>query len=377
MPGDERMAERWARLRDHMKGEGVAAAVLAENGRTRYLTGYQRYYSASYLPSVHAAVITLDAGPVLLLPRHILPSAAECVAERSIEFPLGEDERIEMLARLLGELGVADGRIGIEFDFLHHGFAAKLGRRLPEAELVDVFPLIARVMAVKFADEIELIRVSARISEIGLEAAIAAIREGATEIEVGARSSTAMLDAGAEFINHMAVRSGPHSVSLFPLVTSRVIQKGECVQLDIGCVYEGYVSDINRTVVVGPPSAEQRDLLRVGQEMLEAGIAAVHPGATAEKVWRACQDVAERTGMAERVTIPFTGHGLGLGLHEEPYIAPGLETILEENMVIALEPGVYAAGIGGSRPEDTVRVTATGSEVLNDFPRDHDMLGDR
>jgi Xaa-Pro aminopeptidase len=115
--------------------------------------------------------------------------------------------------------------------------------------------------------------------------------------------------------------------------------------------------------------------MHVGQEMLERGIAAVRLGAKASDVWRASFEVAERAGMADRVTIPFSGHGIGVGLHEEPYVTPSSPTVLEENMVFALEPGVYAPGVGGSRPEDMLLVTATGCEVLTHYPRDYDLLG--
>jgi Xaa-Pro aminopeptidase len=184
-----------------------------------------------------------------------------------------------------------------------------------------------------------------------------------------------MLDAGAEFINHMCVRSGPHAVGLFPVPTPRPFQPGDCVQIDVGCVHRGYVSDINRTAVIGAPTEAQRALMHVGQEMLERGIAAVRLGAKASDVWRASFEVAERAGMADRVTIPFSGHGIGVGLHEEPYVTPSSPTVLEENMVFALEPGVYAPGVGGSRPEDMLLVTATGCEVLTHYPRDYDLLG--
>lgn len=365
---------KWARLRDHMRREGTAALVLSENGRSRYVSGYQRYYVGTYLPFVHAVVMTLEAGPVLLLPGHIMRSAEECIAERVVEFPLDQEGKVETLARVLEEVDVARGRVGLEFDFVQHGFLPPLIRRLREAEIVDASPLMSQVTAVKFPEEIQIIREAARMAERGIAAAIEASREGATELQVAARSSAAMLEAGAEFINHMCVRSGPHAVGLFPVPTPRVLQKGDCVQIDIGCVHQGYVSDINRTAVVGPATEEQCALMRVGQEMLERGIAAVRPGTPASAVWRASFDVAERSGMADRVTIPFSGHGIGIGLHEEPYITPGSKTVLEENMVFALEPGVYAPGIGGSRPEDMVLVTATGCEVLTHYPRDFTAL---
>ena len=377
MRGDSLLERKWARLRDHMRREAVTAVVLAENGRTRYVSGYQRYYLGTYLPFVHAAVMTQDAGPALLLPRHIMRSAEECVAERVVEFPLDQDGKIETLAALLEGLGVARGRVGLEFDFVQHGFLVPLMRRLREAELVDASPLMSQVTAVKFPEEVQLIRESARMVERGIAAAIEACRAGVTEIEAAARSSAAMLHAGAEFINHMCVRSGPHAIGLFPVPTPRPFQSGDCVQIDVGCVHQGYVSDINRTAVIGTPTEAQRALMRVGQEMLERGIAAVRPGAKASDVWRASFEVAERAGMVDRITIPFSGHGIGLGLHEEPYVTPHSTTVLEENMVFALEPGVYATGVGGSRPEDMLLVTATGCEVLTHYPRDRDLLNGR
>jgi Xaa-Pro aminopeptidase len=374
MQADDLYQRKWARLRDQMRSAGVTALVLSENGRTRYVSGYQRYYTGTYLPFVHAVVMTMDAGPVLLLPRHILRSAEECVAERFVEFPLDQEGKIETLAGLLETLGVARGRIAVEFNFVPYGHCISLLRRLREAEIVDAAPLVNRVTAVKFPEEVQVIREAAHMVEFGITAAVEASREGATELGVAAHASAAMLYAGAEFINHMCVRSGPHAVGLFPVPTPRVLRQGDCVQIDIGCIHRGYVSDINRTVVVGTPTDEQRALMRVGQEMLERGIAAVRPGATGARVWRASFEVAERVGMAERVTIPFSGHGIGLGLHEEPYIGPNSLTVLKENMVFALEPGVYAPGVGGSRPEDMLVVTAAGCEVMTHFPRDYDLL---
>ncbi|MBI3967797.1 MAG: aminopeptidase P family N-terminal domain-containing protein, partial [Chloroflexi bacterium] len=189
-----------ARVRDEMRRRGVAAVVLAENGRTRYVSGYQRYYTATYLPFVHLAVVTLDAGPVLLLPRHIMGAADANQAERVLEFPLSQEGKIDTLVELLRELGAAGSRIAIELDFVQYGFLAPLRERLPGAEIVDAAPLMNQVTAIKFPEEIELIRESARIVDLGIGAAIEVIRESATELEVGARSSAAMLEAGAEFI---------------------------------------------------------------------------------------------------------------------------------------------------------------------------------
>ncbi len=364
------------RVRDAMRQADIAGLVLCENGRTRYLTGYQRYHSATQLAPAHAVVMTLDHGPILMVPRHIVPAAENCAAERVIEYPQSQADKVATLAELLTTLGLADERLGIEFEFMPHGFAAALGRRLPKVRLVDASPVMRAVTGIKFAEEIAILREAARIADLGVAAAIEAAREGASEIEVGARSSASMLDAGAEFVNHMTIRSGPHAAALFPLLTSRRLTKGDCVQIDLGCVYQGYVSDTNRSIVIGPPTPEQRTLMGVGQGMLEAGLATVRAGIEAAHLWRVCRDVAAARDLSQWMAIPFVGHGIGLSLHEPPLIAPESPDVLAEDMVLALEPGLFVPGIGASRPEDMLRVTADGCELLTHHPRDHDMLAE-
>jgi Xaa-Pro aminopeptidase len=99
----------------------------------------------------------------------------------------------------------------------------------------------------------------------------------------------------------------------------------------------------------------------------------VAPGVLASAIWRAAVDVADHAGMKDRVILPFVGHGIGLSLHELPFINAAASTVLEEGMVFALEPGVYAQGVGCSRPEDMILVTATGAKLLTQYPRDHDL----
>jgi Xaa-Pro aminopeptidase len=373
MKADALTTKKLKRIRDEMRRRDVAALLLCENGRTRYVTGYQRYFTATYLAPVHAVLVTHDADPVLFLPRHVMPAQVEFFSGQVLVFPFSDEARCDLLQKTLRELKV-EGPIAVELDFLPYDFVTLLKHKLGKTPVVDGAPLINAVTAVKFDEELKILRETARIADAGIAAAIESIREGATEIEVGARSSGRMLDEGAEFINHMTVRSGPHSTGCFPLLTSRKFQKGECVQLDIGCCLRGYISDTNRTVVIGAPTPEQRRLLRVGQDMLEAGTAAVRAGIKVSEIWDAVYGVADRAGMSQFITIPFAGHGVGIGLHELPYIVPNSKTILEKNMVMALEPGVYADGIGGSRPEDMLVVTDKGCEVLTHHPRDYDML---
>jgi Xaa-Pro aminopeptidase len=356
-----------------MRERNVAALIVSENARTRYLTGYQRYFTATHVPPVHAVLLTLHDGPILLVPRHIGLASGDHHAERLILLDFGEAARIDAIGRIIRDLGAARETIAVEMGFLSHAFLEKLKAHLPAATITDADPVLQAATAAKFPDEIVLLRESARIVDIGVAAAVAACRAGVTELDVAAEASAVMLRSGAEFINHMTIRSGPHAYANYPFPTARRLETGDCVQIDIGCVYGGYVSDTNRTKIVGRASTEQMELLDVGQRMLEAGIASVAPGIAASAVWRAAFDVADKAGMKDRVILPFVGHGIGLGLHELPFFNAAATTVLQEGMVVALEPGVYAPAIGCSRPEDMLLVTADGAELLTHYPRDHDL----
>ncbi|MCC7047033.1 MAG: aminopeptidase P family protein [Alphaproteobacteria bacterium] len=373
MMGEQSFERRWARLRRFMGAEDIAAVVVSENARTRYLTGYQRYFTATHVPPVHAVVLTLDAGPYLLIPRHIELAAGEYHAALLRHIAFGEAARTDAIGRVLHAAGVTKGKVAIELGFLAHDLTERMKAQFPAFEFVNADPMMRFATATKFPDEIVRLREAARLVDIGVAAAAAACQRGVTELEIAAEASAAMLRNGAEFINHMTVRSGPHAYGNHPIPTARRLEDGDCVQIDIGCVYGGYVSDTNRTKVVGRASKDQLRLMDVGQKMLEAGIAAVAPGAPASTIWHAAVNVAKQAGMLERVILPFVGHGIGLGLHEIPFINEAATTVLEEGMVFAIEPGVYAEGIGCSRPEDMVLVTATGAELLTHFPRDRDL----
>lgn len=369
-----RFDPRLDRVRSAMRDHGAAALIVAENGRTRYLTGYQRYFTGTHVAPVHAVLVTPRSGPFLLMPRHISLRSDEHAAARIVPLAAVDGAMIDSVAALLEETGMSGGPLAVEFDFANHRFLERLAARLGRPTLVDAAAIMRQATAIKFPEEIASIRAAARLVDLGVGAAVEAIRPGVSELDVAAEASAAMLRGGAEFINHMTIRSGPHAAANHPVPTSRIIAEGDCVQIDLGCIHDGYASDINRTVIAGTPSAEQARLLEVGQAMLESGLAAVRPGASAAAVWRATFAVAERAGMADRVIMPYAGHGIGLSLHEQPFVNASADSILEENMVLALEPGVYAPGIGCSRPEDMVLVTAAGHEVLTHYPRDHDLM---
>lgn len=358
------------RVRQFMRAAGVSAMLLAENARTRYVTGYQRYFAASHLSPVHAAIVTLDDDPVLLLPPHILASADQLPGLRANVYPPTPSERIGVLRDLL----YGHDSIALELDFLSFAFVEQLKSALPGSRILDAVRIMRDIVAVKFDEEIVLLRRAAKLVDAGARAAVERIRPGATELEVAAAASQPMLEGGAEFIHHMTIRSGPHAYGLFPFPTERKFEPGDCVQIDLGCMVGGYVGDINRTVVVGKPSAAQQSLFDTAERMLDAAIKSTRAGLSCSEMWNAVTGEAKRAGMESLIKIPFIAHGIGIALQEYPVVDASSTAILEENMVLALEPGLYSPQ-ASSRPEDMVVVTKSGCEVLTRFPRDVDLLG--
>ncbi|TQF68377.1 aminopeptidase P family protein [Rhodococcus spelaei] len=194
------------------------------------------------------------------------------------------------------------------------------------------------------------------------------LRPGRTEAEVAADIGAAIVaegHTGAEFI---IVGSGPHGADPHHEVSDRTIEPGDVVVIDIGGpVAPGYNSDSTRTYSMGEPGPEVAAKFAVLERAQQAAVDAVRPGVTAESVDAAARDVLAAEGLAD-VFVHRTGHGIGLSVHEEPYIVAGNRIDLAEGMAFSIEPGIYFRGDWGARIEDIVVVTADGCEPMNTRP---------
>ncbi|MDQ4115479.1 MAG: Xaa-Pro peptidase family protein [Actinomycetota bacterium] len=197
------------------------------------------------------------------------------------------------------------------------------------------------------------------------------LRPGRTEAQVGADITAAILAEGHAEAAFVIVGSGPNGASPHHDLSDRVIEAGDVVVIDIGGpLPDGYNSDCTRTYAVGgEPPAEVKETYAVLQEAQERAVSAVRPGVTAASVDRAARAPIAEAGHGARF-IHRTGHGIGLDVHEEPYIVDGNELVLEPGMAFSIEPGIYTPGSWGARIEDIVVVTDDGAERLNRNPRD-------
>lgn len=246
--------------------------------------------------------------------------------------------------------------------------------------LRDAFPDIEQALAGPVVRELRMRKDPAEIAE--LRAAGAAIdrvharmgeflRVGRTEAQVGADITAAIVEEGHTGAAFVIVGSGPNGASPHHDVSDRTVESGDLVVIDIGGPLPGgYFSDCTRTYAVGAePPAPVREAYAVLQAAQEAAVAAVRPGVTAEQVDAAARAPITAAGLGERF-VHRTGHGIGLDVHEEPYIVEGNTLALEPGMTFSVEPGVYLDGQWGARIEDIVVVTENGCERLNTRPRD-------
>lgn len=194
------------------------------------------------------------------------------------------------------------------------------------------------------------------------------LRAGRTEREVAADIAAAIVAEGHETVEFVIVGSGPNGADPHHEVSDRVIEDGDVVVVDIGgAVPSGYNSDSTRTYAVGEPSPEAAERIAVLVRAQQAAVDAARPGATASEVDAAARQVLADAGLGDAF-LHRTGHGIGVSVHEEPYIAPGNDLVLREGMAFSIEPGIYFAGEWGARIEDIVVLTADGCERLNTAP---------
>ena len=214
------------------------------------------------------------------------------------------------------------------------------------------------------AEEMALAAAGAAIDSVHAEMA-RWLRPGQTERQVGADIAAAIMAAGHETVEFVIVGSGPNGASAHADLTDRVVQAGESVVVDIGGrMPSGYNSDCTRTYVIGEPDASFLELYAVLQEAQWAQCEAAAPGITAEGLDAVGRRIIEDAGYGEYF-VHRTGHGIGLDVHEEPYIVHGSPVALERGATFSVEPGIYLPGVGGARIEDIVVCESGGARRLN------------
>jgi Xaa-Pro aminopeptidase len=357
------VAGRVARVREAL--DGIAPALLVTKlVNVRWLTGF-----------------TGSAGMVLVTPDRVLlvtdgryeAQAADQLAAAGlggvVDVTIGLTVASQT-ATLVGAVA-ALGSVALEAHDVSWAEQRRLADEL-RVGLVASEGLIDDLRVTKDEGEIARIEAAAAIATAALAAVGPGLWHAPTEAEFGLELDTRMRRLGASGPSfETIVASGPNGAKPHHRPGSRTIVEGDLVVLDFGATVDGYRSDMTRTVCLGEPDPQQRRMLEVVAEAQAAGVSAVRAGATCRSVDIACRDVIGAAGWADAFSHG-TGHGVGLEIHEAPRLsssAPEAATLASRS-VVTVEPGVYLAGIGGVRIEDSVVVTDTGCRSLTHAPKD-------
>lgn len=268
------------------------------------------------------------------------------------------------VAQTAAELGVR--RLGFESAGVTYRHWERLRDALEGVELVPVDGTVEALRRRKDEDEIALIGAAQGCADVAFEQVIVGggLREGITERELALELELAMRRAGADDTAFDTIAAfGEHAAEPHHHLTDRPLRGGDVVKVDFGAVAAGYHSDMTRTVAFGDPDPRLCEIREVVAAAQAAGIAAVRPGVSVAEVDGAARSVIEDAGHG--ASFPHgLGHGVGLEIHEAPFLRWDLEGVLEPGMVVTIEPGVYIPGLGGVRIEDMVEVTADGRRPI-------------
>jgi len=345
------LKNRRSRLKRFFEEYSLKAVLFADLRNIRYLCGFSG--------TEGALLISQDAAWFLCDSRYTAQAAEEVLGAEVRECA---PVRIDTVAALACEFGL--DRIGFEAAHTNVSAFRRMSEKLTGVELVELGPDLDEIRICKDRAEIDLLSSVAALSSQALAAVLADIKPGVREADIALALEFEMRRRGAEgrafdFI----VVSGERGAMPHGRASDKLIQSGELVTIDFGAVKEGYHSDETVTVACGKPGIREQEIHSIVREAHDLAIRAVRPGIS-------CKDLDEvaRAYIRDKGYGDYFGHGLGHGvgleIHEMPALSPRSTAILEEGMVITIEPGIYIPGFGGVRIEDTVVVTNDGCHVI-------------
>ncbi|TNC27037.1 M24 family metallopeptidase [Amycolatopsis alkalitolerans] len=338
-------------LRELVRQAGADALLVTNLLNIRYLTGF----------TGSNAALLLDAEGD---ERTLFCTDGRYVTQAGAEVP--DLELVDDRASAAALAKRARGRTGFESHHVSVEQFEALKTLADEAELVRLPGLAERLRLVKDEHEIDAVRRACAAADAALAGLVerGGIRPGRTELEVARELENLMLDHGSEARSFESiVATGANSAIPHHRPTGAVLAAGDFLKLDFGATVEGYHSDMTRTLVLGHAADWQRELYELVAEAQAEGTAAVRPGAVTKEVDKTAREVIERAGHGDEFAHGL-GHGVGLEIHEAPNLAKKGDGTLAAGMTVTVEPGVYLAGRGGVRIEDTLVVRDPAPELL-------------
>lgn len=352
--------KRINKLIELLDKKNIEAFLVTDEANITYLTGFSGD-SSRLIISKHGSYFLTDG-------RYTEQASIECFSEIKI-IKWIEDKRygIETYSYVLNK--IQSTNLAFESEVISFSTYNFLQQGLKNINLIPVQGLVEQLRIVKDEEEIGFLRKACEISDNALEKTVSSIKVGMTEMEVLAQLEYNLKTNGADDISFdTMVLSGVKTSLLHGKADKKKIESGDFVLFDFGALHKGYHADISRTFVVGKASDKQKelyDIIRTAQNnacmSIKEGIHGTVPDSEVRKV------IPEKY---INYYYPGLGHGVGLVIHEEPFIKNTSDFIYKKGMTLTIEPGIYIPGWGGLRIEDTLAVTKNGVDILNSFPKD-------
>lgn len=347
-----------------LKDNHIDAAIIINQNVIRYFTGFvMNQFAESIL------IIEQDATISYLVPKlDFYRAIRDCWIDDIHAYAEDTPDHLSPLRNIINKEWRT---VGIETETITVKHMSYI-KEVFKGNFQSVDPIIEQQLKVKTNQEIQLIKKAADIASYTMNEVMNYIRENkrVTELEVAGFAKYVMEKQGAENYSFQPfIMSGVDSALPRRVPSTKELVEGELIVFDMGCIYEGYCSDITRTFALGTVNEKQKEIYDISYEAQKRAIQAIRPGKTAEEIDAVARDYIIEQGYGDYFPH-LTGHGIGVSVHEYPIIDQGEQAVLEENMIVTIEPGIYLPDVGAVRIEDMILITTDGYEYLTNSPRD-------
>ena len=348
------------KLRIEMKHRDIEALLVTNPFNLRYIT--------EFTGTAGLAIVTQDKAVFITDFRYTEQAGVQV---KEFEVVQAKKNLMDEAVQTVHSLGIQT--LAFEQDYMTYATAAQYKAKV-EVEMEPVSNLIEKIRMVKTPEEVAVLKAAAKIADDTFEHICGFIRPGLTELEVSNELEFFMRKQGATSSSFdIIVASGLRSALPHGVATDKVIENGDMITLDFGALYNGYISDITRTVAVGEPSAQMKEIYDIVLKAQELGVEKIGPGMSGIEADAIARDFIKSKGYGEAFGHS-TGHGIGLEVHESPGLSFRSETVLEPGMAVTVEPGIYLPGVGGVRIEDDILITESGNERLTNSTKELRIL---
>lgn len=351
--------KRVENLQKILKEQDLDGIFLTKETNIRYMTGFTGSESFALISQNNKVFIT-DS-------RYTEQAQNQCAGFEIVKWrsPLPLPETIKSVCEKLGIK-----KLGFEKGFMAYDMYERMKSVLSGIDFIGTSGLVERLRIVKEEQEIEYLKKAAGIADAAFKQVLNYVKAGVTERDVEREFQYLVKKNGGEDIGFSSIiASGKNSSMPHAIPGDKKIEDGDFVTFDIGALYNGYRSDMTRTIVIGHASDKQKKVYETVKCALEAGTNAVRAGASGKTPHFVAKDIIDKSGIGG-VFEYGVGHGIGLDIHENPFMGVYCEYMLEANNVLTVEPGIYLPGWGGVRIEDSMVVKEDGCEVITQSPRE-------